>query len=1711
MQKSRMGTIIHALCYIFLVEPLLSSGFTVASTNSITEPDNLHMRLVGGWNRCSGRVEIYYQDVWGTVCDDIWDIDNAAVVCRQLNCGYASAAHGSAYFGEGSGHIVLDDVRCTGSEQYLWQCPHAGWGYHNCGPHEDASVICSGSHEGTTDIYPVSQTYFSVPSYTGCGGLLMQHSGDITSPFFPSSYPSNARCIWEIRTSPGYIVQLTFQHFNLENSGNNNYCPYDWVAIYDGIPEHSPLLGLICGSGNYTFYSSSNIIGVEFISDNSVEMNGFQAQFTSIYGNSSANYPIRLVGGVDNCSGRVEIYYQNEWGTVCDDGWHIRNAEVVCRQLDCGSPVSALSNAYFGQGFGSIIMDDVNCNGNEQFLSQCPHRGWLSHNCVHSEDAGVICSASIGATSTVRPATPSVQPNITTVPSNTSCGGLLIQHSGVITSPLYPNNYPPNARCTWDIRTNPGYIVKLAFQTFNLESGGSNSYCPYDWVAIYDGIPEYSSLLGKFCGSGNYTFYSSSNIMGVAFRSDSSVQLSGFQAVFTSITSNSSGNYPLRLVGGMDQCAGRVEIYYQNAWGTVCDDGWNIRNADIVCRQLKCGSAVSALSNAYFGPGSGRILLDDVICNGTEQYLWECPHRGWGNHDCSASEDAGVICSASSQSPSWNHTVYTTTTPVYTTTTPVYTTTTPVPSNTSCGGLLIQQSGVITSPSYPNNYPPYARCTWDIRTNPGYIVKLAFQTFNLESGGSNSYCPYDWVAIYDGIPEYSSLLGKFCGSGNYTFYSSSNIMGIEFRSDSSIQLSGFQAVFTSITSNSSGNYPMRLAGGMDQCAGRVEIYYQNAWGTVCDDGWNIRNADIVCRQLKCGSAVSALSNAYFGPGSGRILLDDVICNGTEQYLWECPHRGWGSHDCSASEDAGVICSASSQSPSWNHTVYTTTTPVYTTTTPVPSNTSCGGILIQQSGVITSPSYPNNYPPNARCTWDIRTNPGYIVKLAFQTFNLESGGSNSYCPYDWVAIYDGIPENSSLLGKFCGSGNYTFYSSSNIMGVEFRSDPIIQLSGFQAVFTSITSNSSGNYPMRLAGGMDQCAGRVEIYYQNAWGTVCDDGWNIRNADIVCRQLKCGSAVSALSNAYFGPGSGRILLDDVICNGTEQYLWECPHRGWGNHDCSASEDAGVICSASSQSPSWNHTVYTTTTPVTFNTTWHQWSTTAPNYTCGGILTNPTGLLSSPLYPGYYPNNAYCVWEIRVTPGHQLELTFLQMDLEYANNCVYDSVTIYDGLPLSSPQLDKICISANHTYISNSNIMGIVFRSDSSVQGNGFQAVYTSLQRNNSTPVNCGGILTNPWGIIESPSYPYSHNPAECTWHIQAGSNQVIQISFDDFALENSYSCANAYVAVYDGSPLGSALLGKFCGSYRRNFTSSSNSLSVVYFSRGSNDNFVRGFHSSYVFVTQNNQNVTLTCTTNYMEARISVWYLQSLGFSSSDIFLNDPQCRPQTYGSWLTFYIYYNQCGTLRQGERDTISYSNTINGYNANEIIERSKKLSLNLQCQMYQNSMVEIMYHANDVIQQNLTRYGLYNAGLAFYYNPSFTSPVYQYPYYVQLDQNLYLQATLHSSDPDLILFVDTCVASPSSSDFVTRTYDIIRNGCVRDSTYSTYSSPYPYQARFGFRAFGFLQNYSSVYLQCKLTVCQRYNYNSRCYQGCLARRKRAAEQIHDQITVSLGPFERKN
>ena len=85
-------------------------------------------------------------------------------------------------------------------------------------------------------------------------------------------------------------------------------------------------------------------------------------------------------------------------------------------------------------------------------------------------------------------------------------------------------------------------------------------------------------------------------------------------------------------------------MYYNGTWGTVCDDYWDINDADVVCRQLGFSYALNAYQDAHYGQGTGPILLDDVSCEGSESSLSSCDHRGVGNHDCDHSEDAGVRC-----------------------------------------------------------------------------------------------------------------------------------------------------------------------------------------------------------------------------------------------------------------------------------------------------------------------------------------------------------------------------------------------------------------------------------------------------------------------------------------------------------------------------------------------------------------------------------------------------------------------------------------------------------------------------------------------------------------------------------------------------------------------------------------------------------------------------------------------------------------------------------------------------------------------------------------------------------------------------------------------------------------------------------------------------------------------------------------------------------
>ncbi|KTG37813.1 hypothetical protein cypCar_00028660 [Cyprinus carpio] len=106
--------------------------------------DSVNVRLVGGHSRCAGKVEVLHRGQWGTLCNENWDMADAAVVCRELDCGEPVDALGGDHFGPASGPIWMSTVMCTGSESTLKNCGSAGGFRYDCRESGNAAVICSG-------------------------------------------------------------------------------------------------------------------------------------------------------------------------------------------------------------------------------------------------------------------------------------------------------------------------------------------------------------------------------------------------------------------------------------------------------------------------------------------------------------------------------------------------------------------------------------------------------------------------------------------------------------------------------------------------------------------------------------------------------------------------------------------------------------------------------------------------------------------------------------------------------------------------------------------------------------------------------------------------------------------------------------------------------------------------------------------------------------------------------------------------------------------------------------------------------------------------------------------------------------------------------------------------------------------------------------------------------------------------------------------------------------------------------------------------------------------------------------------------------------------------------------------------------------------------------------------------------------------------------
>ncbi|KDR10358.1 Dorsal-ventral patterning tolloid-like protein 1, partial [Zootermopsis nevadensis] len=625
-----------------------------------------------------------------------------------------------------------------------------------------------------------------------------------------------------------------------------------------------------------------------------------------------------------------------------------------------------------------------------------------------------------------------------------------------------------------------------------------------------------------------------------------------------------------------------------------------------------------------------------------------------------------------------------------------------------CGRTYQDNSATFSSPSHPNSSPPAEgeRCEWRITATHGERIVLNITEMDIYDSDN---CRTDYIEVRDGYWHKSPLLGRYCGSNrihNPVISNGSRMLVTYIASTRQNGHRGFMANYEAVCGGhltmdeghlESPNYPDDYQPNKE-CVWKLSVpeTYQVA---LKFESFEVENHDnCVYDYLEVRDGLlpdSPLIGTFCGykiprdiHSTSNHLYIKFVSDGSVQKVGfsakfmkefdECALQTHGcEHNC-INTLGGYECSCRIGFELHSDGKH--------------CEDACGGVFDVSNGTITSPSFPELYPVNKNCVWEIIAPPQYRITLNFTHFELE--GNNQECEYDSVEVHSKMGEDVMRKhGVYCGSRIPPLITSDgNSLRVEFNSDNSVQKSGFAAVFFT---------------DMDECA--------------------INNGGC---QHECRNTIGS-------------------------YACSC-HNGFmlheNGHDC---KEGG----------------------------------------CKYEITAPSGTISSPNYPDYYPSRKDCIWHFTTTPGHRIKLIFSEFELEPHQECAYDHIVIYDGDSPEAHTLGRFCGSkAPHPIIATGNQMLLVFKSDASVQRKGFFASHTTA---------CGGHLQ----ATDRVKHLYSHskygdhnyeNRADCDWSIEAEPGLNVHLTFLTFELEDEQDCGYDYVEVYSGLDASGPFYGRFCGN-------------------------------------------------------------------------------------------------------------------------------------------------------------------------------------------------------------------------------------------------------------------------------------------------------------------------
>ncbi|XP_061077379.1 deleted in malignant brain tumors 1 protein-like [Conger conger] len=897
------------------------------------------VRLVGGTDLCSGRVEVHHGSSWGTVCDADFDQRDAEVVCRELGCGAPKELRGAATFGQGEGQVWAEEIHCRGNESQINFCSTKPSQNQPCSHGNDVGLVCSGRED-------VRLVNGSSP----CAGRVeVYHRGE---------WGTVCDNWWDMSDAGVVCRQL--------GCGD--------AAAAQGQGHFGP------GSGG---------IWMDYVHCSGSESSLKQCE-SSGWGKHHCNHgmdagvtcsEVRLVGGTDLCSGRVEVHYGSAWGTVCDADFDQWDAEVVCRELDCGAPKELRGAAAFGQGEGQVWAEEIQCRGNESQIYFCPTKPSQNQPCSHGSDVGLVCS---GYTESRLAGGPDICSGrvelkyqeyqdtwwaVCDACWDSRASNVLCWQLGCGTAVAVPgqswfgNGSGPISHDVFDCRGNETRLSQCAVSSWSRAACSREQeagvICNGSVLSTLDGTVRlagesecggpvevyyqetWSRVGGSWssreasvacrqlgCGSAVQVYSSSPSGTGASDVCLTGFECSGRESHLVNcstphnLTCSSServsivcsNRRSLRLVGGGGRCAGRVEVLHGGSWGTVCDDSWDLEDAQVVCRQLQCGTALSAPLPSFFGPGNGPVWLDEVGCVGNETSLWDCPTAGWGQTDCGHKEDVGVVCSEFKEMRL---------------------------SEGCSGNLEVFYNGTWGNVCWNGMEEDTATLICQ-ELNCGNTSKVSKTGPRVESAPN-------WLDHVQCRPHDSTLWQCPSDSwGENKCDKTVAVLNCTAEEDENVPWSKLSCSSAKNQRSCTNHWPLRVVGGAGGCSGRLEVFHGGSWRSVCGDSWDMMDARVVCRQLGCVLAQGAHGNATFGTGNGALWLTEVNCRGTELHLWDCPHSVHSS--CRSQNQAGVTCTGLS-SRSW---------PTAAVTAPMPPTLPVSKSNVSKSNVSKPPlASPSN--------------------------------------------------------------------------------------------------------------------------------------------------------------------------------------------------------------------------------------------------------------------------------------------------------------------------------------------------------------------------------------------------------------------------------------------------------------------------------------------------------------------------------------------------------------------------------------------------------------------------------------------------------------------------------------------------------------------------------------------------------------------------------